>query len=330
LSNFKNTEYAEIDIEKISIPVGLFDRPVEEYTSDQTLFSLAGSIEKNTLAQPIVVKRVGEDGNFEVVAGKRRLGAWRILQKKFRESGDSVYDKIPVIIISTTTSDGLSIAIDENLERKAVSEVGYMNLVYATICTNAECLIPADGEDDITRKGLAILMYYYYKNSFGKAEKKYLMKLPCDGGIAIKATDAFLERSRTSIGNIIRKAKLAEMPSDFLYAIDLKWVLQKDIYSFYKANKGKEEEISALDLKIKELKRKKTDVSSAVEQLSVFILGKEIHSKQSVLLPKREYNKIKKQQDAILQRLSLFDKAHPKLKIIKDHYDAIESILNKE
>src|SRR3989338_8576653 len=72
---------------------------------------LASSIEEKGLAQPIIVRKVGE--KYELVAGERR---WRASKKVGFKS-------IPAIIRAYSDEDSLEIALIENLQREDLNPI---------------------------------------------------------------------------------------------------------------------------------------------------------------------------------------------------------------
>jgi len=86
---------------------------------DTDLLELANSIEQNGLIQPISSNK-NSDGKYEVIAGHRRLAAYKLLNKK----------KIKAIVISQMDSNNTeynskmsSIALVENLQRKDLNVI---------------------------------------------------------------------------------------------------------------------------------------------------------------------------------------------------------------
>jgi ParB family chromosome partitioning protein len=73
--------------------------------------SLAGSIAKDGVLQPIVVRP--KDGGYEIIAGERR---WRAA----RQAG---LDKIPVIVRDVTDQQALELALVENIQREDLNPI---------------------------------------------------------------------------------------------------------------------------------------------------------------------------------------------------------------
>jgi ParB family chromosome partitioning protein len=74
---------------------------------EENLNALAESIKRKGVLQPILVRKL-EDGNYQLVAGERRLRASKIAGLR----------EIPAIIIETSREDQLEIAILENIQRE--------------------------------------------------------------------------------------------------------------------------------------------------------------------------------------------------------------------
>ena len=83
---------------------------------------LANSIQSEGLLQPIVV-RVNDSGGYELIAGERRLCAYRYLNR----------EKIPARIIEVSDASSASLALIENLQRENLNPIdealGYSSLL---------------------------------------------------------------------------------------------------------------------------------------------------------------------------------------------------------
>jgi ParB family transcriptional regulator, chromosome partitioning protein len=81
---------------------------------DDTINELAASIKQHGLLQPILVRPlVGEDAQYEIVAGERR---WRAAQK-------AQLHEVPVIIRELNDDETLEIALIENLQREDLNPI---------------------------------------------------------------------------------------------------------------------------------------------------------------------------------------------------------------
>lgn len=74
----------------------------------QKLEELARTIESHGLMQPLVVRRRGDDGSYELIAGERRLRAMRDILKK---------ETVPVRLIQADDDMVREMALVENLQR---------------------------------------------------------------------------------------------------------------------------------------------------------------------------------------------------------------------
>lgn len=90
--------------------------------SESQLFSLSESIKAHGVNQPIIVRRK-EDGQYELIAGERRLRASQLAGKK----------TIPAIIKNFSDKESLQFALIENLEREDLKSIeiakGYKRLL---------------------------------------------------------------------------------------------------------------------------------------------------------------------------------------------------------
>lgn len=121
-------EYLE-EVERVSTPereVSLSlirPNPFQPRTGfdEDSLDELAGSIRRNGLLQPLVVRPAGS--GWEIVAGERRLRALQRLD----------WEKVPVVVRELTDEQMLVLALVENLQRENLSPleeaVGYRQLI---------------------------------------------------------------------------------------------------------------------------------------------------------------------------------------------------------
>jgi len=90
--------------------------------SESQLFSLSESIKAHGVNQPIIVRKK-EDGQYELIAGERRLRASQLAGKK----------TIPAIIKNFSDKESLQFALIENLEREDLKSIeiakGYKRLL---------------------------------------------------------------------------------------------------------------------------------------------------------------------------------------------------------
>ena len=98
-------------------------QPRHRFDEEETE-SLAASIRRNGILQPILVRRAPDDGNFyEIVAGERR---WRAAQL-------ARLHQIPVVIRELSHAAALEISLVENIQRKDLTPLeeaeGYQRLL---------------------------------------------------------------------------------------------------------------------------------------------------------------------------------------------------------
>ena len=79
---------------------------------DESLQSLAQSIKSKGVLQPILVKKISE-GNYQLIAGERRLRASKIAE----------VSEIPAIILDADEKEQLEIAILENIQREDLNPI---------------------------------------------------------------------------------------------------------------------------------------------------------------------------------------------------------------
>ena len=118
--NFDVEEQANlISLKKIH----LTNLQVRKKFNQESLEQLAKSIKDNGLVQPIILRKSKNKGDFELIAGERRLRAAQILK----------LDKIPSIVINADDKKAFEIGLIENLQRDDLSPVeeaeGYERLI---------------------------------------------------------------------------------------------------------------------------------------------------------------------------------------------------------
>lgn len=106
------------------------DQPRKVF-DDEGLRELADSIKSRGVIQPILVQK-GEDGNYMVIAGERRLRAAKL----------AGLEKIPAIIGNFTPHEIMEIALIENIQRKNLTAIeealGYKNIMDSLKITQAD------------------------------------------------------------------------------------------------------------------------------------------------------------------------------------------------
>ena len=79
----------------------------------ESLQELAESIKSQGVVQPVLVRPVGDDGRYELVAGERR---WRAAQI-------AGLNTIPAVIRQVTGAEAMSIALIENIQREQLNPI---------------------------------------------------------------------------------------------------------------------------------------------------------------------------------------------------------------
>jgi ParB family chromosome partitioning protein len=98
-------------------------QPREEF-DEEDLNELAASIRQKGIIQPLTVRKIQNDGEYELIAGERRLRAAKM----------AGLEKVPAYILDVTSKeDLLEISLIENLQRKDLNAIeaaqGYDRLV---------------------------------------------------------------------------------------------------------------------------------------------------------------------------------------------------------
>jgi ParB family chromosome partitioning protein len=87
------------------------DQPRKLFNKD-ALDELAGSIRENGIIQPIIVRKI-EGGQYELIAGERRLKAARIVG----------LEQVPVVVSEAVEDQALELALIENIQRQDLNPI---------------------------------------------------------------------------------------------------------------------------------------------------------------------------------------------------------------
>jgi len=121
LPSFNQDQKLVESIEISKITSGVY-QPRKSFNQAE-LEELADSIKENGLIQPIILRKVGDEDQYEIIAGERR----------FRASTIAGLDKIPAIVKKINNHEALELALIENIQRSDLSLVeeanGYKQLI---------------------------------------------------------------------------------------------------------------------------------------------------------------------------------------------------------
>lgn len=109
IEQFNEGEVVQLPVEKI-IPNQFQPRTVFE---NEKIDELAQTLKTHGIIQPIVVRQMEEEGQYEVIAGERRLRAAKLLE----------WDTISAIIRNLTDTETASVALIENIQREQLSAI---------------------------------------------------------------------------------------------------------------------------------------------------------------------------------------------------------------
>jgi ParB family chromosome partitioning protein len=91
--------------------------------NEEALEDLTNSIREKGVIQPIILRKIDDENNYEIIAGERR----------FRASKNAGLKKIPAIIKKLNNHEALELALIENIQRDDLSlveeAVGYKKLI---------------------------------------------------------------------------------------------------------------------------------------------------------------------------------------------------------
>ena len=126
----KNANTSSVDVDKISL--SRFQARTD--ISDESLEELTASIKSQGVIQPLIVRKTSV-GNFELVAGERRL-------KASKKAGLS---EVPVVIKDLTDEEIIKMGLIENLQREDLNPLD-----------EAKGILRLQKEFNITQEGLGV------------------------------------------------------------------------------------------------------------------------------------------------------------------------------
>lgn len=116
----KNQETVS-EIELTRIIAGIY-QPRQNF-NDAEIEELADSIREKGVIQPIILRKIDDENNYEIIAGERRFRACQILGLK----------TIPAIVKKLNNHEALELALIENIQRSDLSPIeealGYKKLI---------------------------------------------------------------------------------------------------------------------------------------------------------------------------------------------------------
>jgi len=87
-------------------------QPRQEFNEDK-INELSESIKENGILQPIILRKIDDDGGYEIIAGERR----------FRASKKAGLEEVPAIIKKLNNHQALELAIVENVQRSDLTVI---------------------------------------------------------------------------------------------------------------------------------------------------------------------------------------------------------------
>lgn len=109
VEQFNESEVIQLPVEKI-IPNQFQPRTIFE---DEKIDELAQTLKTHGIIQPIVVRQLEDEEQYEVIAGERRLRAAKVLE----------WETISSIIRNLTDTETASVALIENIQREQLSAI---------------------------------------------------------------------------------------------------------------------------------------------------------------------------------------------------------------
>jgi ParB family chromosome partitioning protein len=265
--------------------INLSSRSVRAEAGD--IRSLAESIDRNGLLQPIVVRVI--DNYFEIVAGNRRFLAYKHLSRK----------KITCHIIDLSDKEAYELSLVENIQRRSMNPIeegqayiryikdygwGGLSELAKVIGKSQEYVskriklleLPEDLQNEIIR--------YRIKVSIGE-ELAYVKDKKTQSGLA-----KLVSKRRVTVKQLRHKISLAASPEVLTdnYAMDFQQSFNRSITAYDKA-------IIALKLTLRRL----NDIIESIEDVHWLISGSLLQQRaiissqiDSLLKEKRKYSKL--------------------------------------
>ncbi|NLY44296.1 MAG: nucleoid occlusion protein [Clostridiaceae bacterium] len=206
MSMFKNNaadkgQIIKIPVDKIK-PNPFQPRKHFDMTS---LEELSSSIKQYGVLQPINVRRIGS-GNYELIAGERRLRATQLANFK----------EIPAIVVDIDDNDSAIIALIENLQREDLNFLeeaeGYYHLIHEHGLTQEELALKVGKTQSTIANKLRLLKLspkvqkIIIENNLTERHARALLRLPdeqmqlsvlkniCENNLNVKKTEELIQR----------------------------------------------------------------------------------------------------------------------------------------
>lgn len=215
---------------------------------DEKLEDLKASIKEKGVLQPILVR--SKEGNYEVVAGERRLRAARAIGM----------DEIPVIVKEVSDQEALVLALVENIQREELNPIeeaqAFKRLIEEFQYTQDK-VADAVGKDRSTISNLLRLLklpdeiqksVYNGKLSVGHArallslervdEQRRIFELVIKNGLSVRELEE-LVKSGSQTASLTQKAKKPHDHETAAVEHDLQRVLGTKVTLHHNRKKGK-------------------------------------------------------------------------------------------
>lgn len=105
----KKNEVLLVKIDRIKANV---HQPRKQF-NDESLKELSVSIKNQGVVQPLIVRKLEKDGDYEIVAGERRYRAAKLVGM----------EELPVIVRNYNNIEAMTIALVENLQREDLNSI---------------------------------------------------------------------------------------------------------------------------------------------------------------------------------------------------------------
>lgn len=316
----------EVEISDIDFPVYFNDRQYRnEHEREMSLLDLAASIKSEGLLHPVVLAKK-TDGRYVALAGKRRIGAYRLL---YADGADDKYSSINATIIEISTGgnvelEGIRKTIHENIKRKDIDHFGFA-MMFAVALT-ATVLKEKATEIDVRQFGInAVSFWHAYEISkqgrsvFSKDKKAYFSPLGVGEMDIISAVDDLKASLGLSSKTIIDKVFMLSYDELLISALSRKLIafgLARDLNKLQKKEREKYEFFKRDAILL-------LNDGKVIDELAELYIKK----KQTQIMLKKELKEFTRRQSAIVEAVSKLSMSDPKYKEVTEKLEAIEKTL---
>lgn len=322
--------HAKVPIKLIDFIDKFEERDLSESTANQVdLLALANNIVANGLLHPIVLRKKA-DGGYYVIAGRRRILAYNMIE---RSNPSGAYLEIDASIREDTVSDinsnDIMATLSENKYRKNIDEMRFANTFFVAIAfknmTEDDIIVLEREElEDIGKA--EFLMWLFLGTSIPPSK---VLRAKVDSiNEKFKSTDAKILIAVESVvrelgysrSGITKKIKIVQFDESLLRILRTGNISYNKALNFLSLSKKDKKKYSDF---IKEALLTINEGKDISELVDIYLSGSKI-----AILDRKNVTLVKKMLSKIEKKLNSLSSASEKFKIIKGILENVEKDLS--